>query len=47
MVASPLTSPEELVYSAGLFGWPFALAFFASSIALGLAGGWMASLFER
>jgi uncharacterized membrane protein YraQ (UPF0718 family) len=47
MVASPLTSPEELVYSAGLFGWPFALAFFASSIALGLAGGWLAGLFER
>ncbi len=47
MVASPLTSPEELVYSAGLFGWPFALAFFAASIALGLAGGWIASLFER
>jgi hypothetical protein len=23
MVASPLTSPEGLVYSAGLFGWPF------------------------
>ncbi len=47
MVASPLTSPEELVYSAGLFGWPFALAFFASSILLGLAGGWIAALFER
>ena len=47
MVASPLTSPEELVYSAGLFGWPFALAFFAASIALGLAGGWIASVFER
>jgi uncharacterized membrane protein YraQ (UPF0718 family) len=47
MVASPLTSPEELVYSAGLFGWPFALAFFAASIVLGLAGGWIASVFER
>lgn len=47
MVASPLTSPEELVYSAGLFGWPFALAFFAASIALGLAGGWIAALFDR
>jgi uncharacterized protein len=39
MVASPLTSPEELFYSAGLFGWPFALTFFAASIVLGLAGG--------
>jgi uncharacterized protein len=47
MVASPLTSPEELIYSAGLFGWPFALAFFAASILLGLAGGWIAALLER
>ena len=47
MVASPLTSPEELIYSAGLFGWPFALAFFAASIVLGLTGGWIAALFER
>jgi uncharacterized membrane protein YraQ (UPF0718 family) len=39
MVSSPLTSPEELIYSAGLFGWPFAIAFFAASILLGLAGG--------
>ncbi|RPI84650.1 MAG: hypothetical protein EHM41_12805, partial [Chloroflexi bacterium] len=39
MVSSPLTSPGELVYSAGLFGWPFALAFFLASIGLGLAGG--------
>jgi uncharacterized membrane protein YraQ (UPF0718 family) len=47
MVASPLTSPEELIYSAGLFGWPFALAFFIASILLGLAGGLAASIFER
>jgi uncharacterized membrane protein YraQ (UPF0718 family) len=47
MVASPLTSPEELVYSAGLFGWPFALAFFLASILLGLAGGWLAGVIER
>jgi hypothetical protein len=46
MVASPLTSPQELVYSAGLFGWPFALAFFLASIVLGLAGGVVASLVE-
>jgi uncharacterized membrane protein YraQ (UPF0718 family) len=39
MVASPLTSPQEMVYSAGLFGWPFAIAFMASSIVLGLVGG--------
>jgi uncharacterized membrane protein YraQ (UPF0718 family) len=39
MVASPLTSPSELFYSAGLFGWPFALVFFVGSIALGLTGG--------
>lgn len=46
MVASPLTSPEGLIYSAGLFGWPFALAFFIASIILGLAGGLVASLLE-
>ncbi|HEU5102340.1 MAG TPA: permease [Roseiflexaceae bacterium] len=39
MVASPLTSPQGLIYSAGLFGWPFALAFYLASIVLGLAGG--------
>jgi hypothetical protein len=46
MVASPLTSPEGLIYSAGLFGWPFAWAFYIASIALGLLGGYAASLFE-
>jgi uncharacterized membrane protein YraQ (UPF0718 family) len=47
MVASPLTSPSELVYSAGLFGWPFAMIFFVGSIALGLAGGAVAATLER
>ena len=47
MVASPLTSPEGLVYGAGLFGWPFALAFYLASIVLGLVGGWVAAVFER
>lgn len=47
MVASPLTSPEELIYSAGLFGWPFAIAFFVSSILLGLAGGMVAGFMEN
>lgn len=46
MVASPLTSPQELFYSAGLFGWPFAIAFFVASILLGLAGGIIASFAE-
>jgi uncharacterized membrane protein YraQ (UPF0718 family) len=46
MVASPLTSPEELFYSAGLFGWPFAIAFFVASILLGLMGGAIASFAE-
>ena len=46
MVASPLSSPQELFYSAGLFGWPFAIWFFASSIVLGLAGGAIASVLE-
>ncbi len=47
MVASPLTSPQELIYSAGLFGWPFALAFFAASILLGLLGGLAAGILEK
>ena len=47
MVASPLTSPSELFYSAGLFGWPFALVFFIGSIALGLAAGGVAAVLER
>ena len=47
MVASPLSSPQELVYSAGLFGWRFALAFFAASIALGLVGGLAASVLDK
>jgi uncharacterized membrane protein YraQ (UPF0718 family) len=46
MVASPLTSPEGLVYSAGLFGWPFALAFYLISIFLGLAGGGITAVIE-
>lgn len=47
MVASPLTSPQELFYSAALFGWPFALAFFGASITLGLAAGAVAIVLER
>jgi uncharacterized membrane protein YraQ (UPF0718 family) len=46
LVASPLTSPQELMYSAGLFGWQFAIAFFAASILLGLAGGVIAGFAE-
>jgi uncharacterized membrane protein YraQ (UPF0718 family) len=47
MVASPLTSPSELIYSVGLFGWPFALVFFIGSIVLGLAAGAVAAGAER
>jgi uncharacterized membrane protein YraQ (UPF0718 family) len=46
MVASPLSSPEGLVYTAGLFGWPFAIGIFVASIVLGLAGGAAASVLE-
>jgi uncharacterized protein len=46
LVASPLTSPQELFYSAGLFGWDFAIAFFVASILLGLAGGAITSFAE-
>ena len=47
MIASPLSSPEGLVYSAGLFGWPFALAYYLASILLGLGGGWLATILEK
>jgi hypothetical protein len=47
MVSSPLSSPEGMFYTAGLFGWPFALAAFIASILLGLAGGLVAGLLEK
>jgi uncharacterized membrane protein YraQ (UPF0718 family) len=47
MVSSPLSSPEGMVYTAGLFGWPFALAGFIGSILLGLAGGWVAGWLDK
>ncbi|HEY5652251.1 MAG TPA: permease [Acidimicrobiia bacterium] len=47
MVASPLTSPSELFFSAGLFGWSFALVFFIGTIALGFAAGGLAHLLDR
>lgn len=47
MVSSPLSSPEGILYSAGLFGWPFAIVFFAASILIGLAGGAAASFLEK
>ena len=46
MVASPLTSPAQLLYTAGLFGWTFAGVHFASAIALGLAGALAAEVCE-
>lgn len=46
LVSSPLTSPQEFFYSAGIFGWPFAIAFFVASILLGLLGGAIASFAE-
>jgi uncharacterized membrane protein YraQ (UPF0718 family) len=47
MVASPLSSPEGMVYTAGLFGWPFAVAIVVASAMLGLVGGAAASALER
>jgi uncharacterized membrane protein YraQ (UPF0718 family) len=47
MVASPLTSPSELVFSAGLLGWPFAIMFFAGTIVLGFAAGGVAAALDR
>jgi uncharacterized protein len=47
MVASPLTSPSELVLSGGLLGWPFALLFFGGTIVLGVAAGAVTAAVER
>lgn len=47
MVASPLTSPSELVLSGGLLGWPFAWIFFVGTIVLGLAAGAITHLVQR
>lgn len=47
MVASPLTSPDELFLSAGFFGWPFAWFFMAASVVLGFIGGAAAFAAER
>lgn len=47
MVASPLTSPSELLFSAGLFGWPFAIFFFVGTTALGMAAGAVAAALDR
>jgi uncharacterized protein len=47
MVASPLTSPSELVLSGGLLGWPFALLFFGGTIVLGIAAGTITAAVER
>jgi len=46
IVASPLTSPSELVLSIGLFGWPFALMYFAGATGLGFAAGGITGLIE-
>lgn len=47
LVASPLTSPEGLFYTAGLFGWNFSIAYYIASILLGLAGGGLAAVMEK
>lgn len=47
MVASPLTSPAELFFSAGLFGWPFALIFFVGTAVLGVVSGVVGGTLDR
>jgi uncharacterized membrane protein YraQ (UPF0718 family) len=46
MVASPLTSPGQLLLTGGLFGWTFAGFHFGVAIALGFAGAAAAALLE-
>jgi uncharacterized membrane protein YraQ (UPF0718 family) len=47
ITASPLTSPDELFYSAGLFGWPFALTYAVAAAGAGITGGFLAHYLER
>jgi uncharacterized membrane protein YraQ (UPF0718 family) len=47
MVSSPLTSPSELVFSVGLFGWRFALVFFVGTIALGFFAAAVSHVLDR
>lgn len=47
MVSSPLTSPSELVLSAGLFGLPFAVTFVVAAAVLGLLAGAVTHVLER
>lgn len=47
MVASPLTSPSELIFSAGLFGWSFALIFFVGTIGIGIGSGAIAGILDK
>ncbi len=46
ITASPLTSPDELFYSAGLFGWPFTLTYVGAAASAGIAGGFLAHYLE-
>lgn len=47
MVSSPLTSPEEYVYSIGLFGMNFATTFLVASLVLGVVAGVVTHLIEK
>lgn len=46
LIASPLTSPDEVFYSAGLFGWPFALTYVVAAASAGIVGGFLAHYLE-
>src|SRR5882762_1882493 len=46
MVASPLTSLGQLLFTAGLFGWPFAGFHFGVAIVLGFVGAAVAAGLE-
>ncbi len=47
MVASPLTSPAEVVYLSGFVGVPFAVFHLVASVALGLGAGFLTGRLER
>lgn len=47
MVSSPLMSPSEFIYAAGVLGWPFAAALLVASIAVGVGAGYLAIYLEK
>lgn len=47
MVSSPLMSPSQYIYTAGVMGWTFANTLLVASIALGVGAGYVADALDK